>query len=140
MYGALLKILMILWASPYTLFGLFVGCLGLMTGGKFHKSVGALEFHGGAVSWFLKRIPIGPSAMTLGHTIIGLTKSDLDRTRDHEMVHVRQYERWGILFVPAYLIASLIAYLQGKNYYRDNSFEVEAYSTTYTEPRPDDMD
>ena len=34
-------------------------------------------------------------AFTLGHTILGQTDAALDISRDHEMVHVRQYERWG---------------------------------------------
>ena len=139
MFGVIFKILKILWAAPYTILGLFFGCLGLLTGGKLHKSAGAIEFYGGAVGWFLRRLPIRPSAMTLGHTIVGLTKSDLDRTRAHEMIHVRQYERWGFFFVPAYFLASLIAWWQGKNYYRDNAFEVEAYSKTETPPRPNDL-
>ncbi len=65
--------------------------------------------------------------MTLGHVVLGRIPSALDVCRDHELVHVRQYERWGPLFLPAYLIASLIALLQGKRAYMDNFFEREAY-------------
>jgi hypothetical protein len=43
------------------------------------------------------------------------------------VVHVRQYETWGPLFLPAYLMASLIAALRGRHFYFDNAFEVEAY-------------
>ena len=45
----------------------------------------------------------------------------------HEMVHVRQYERWGPFFIPAYLACSLGLWLAGKDAYRDNPFEREAY-------------
>lgn len=135
MLFALVKTVQVIWALPYTLMGIALGLLGLISGGRCIKSAGAIEFHGGAVTWFLNRIPIKPSAMTLGHVIIGQTLDDLERTRDHEMVHVRQYERWGIFFGPAYFICSLIALLNGKNYYRDNAFEVEAYSTTTVRPR-----
>jgi hypothetical protein len=45
-------------------------------------------------------------------------------------VHVRQYERWGPLFVPAYLLSSLVELLRGRRPYRDNWFEREAYGKT----------
>jgi len=45
-------------------------------------------------------------------------------------VHVRQYERWGPLFGPAYLGCSLVLWLMGKRAYRDNPFEVEAYDVS----------
>jgi hypothetical protein len=52
----------------------------------------------------------------------------LDHCRTHELVHVRQYERWGPLFVPAYLASSAIIWLRGGDPYRDNPFEREAYA------------
>ena len=42
-------------------------------------------------------------------------------------VHVRQCERWGPLFLPAYGVASLVAWARGKRPYLDNRFEREAY-------------
>ncbi len=65
--------------------------------------------------------------MTLGHAIWGQSEEALDISRDHEHVHVRQYEKWGPVFIPAYFIASLVAWLRGLDPYRDNVFEVEAY-------------
>ncbi len=65
--------------------------------------------------------------MTLGHVIWGRTSSDLDRTRDHEWVHVKQYERWGPFFIPAYFFSSFWAWRKGQHPYLDNFFEVEAY-------------
>lgn len=65
--------------------------------------------------------------MTLGHVVWGQDAKCLARSRDHEHVHVRQYERWGPLFIPAYLLASLIAWRRGLDPYMDNPFEVEAY-------------
>ena len=65
--------------------------------------------------------------MTLGHVVIARTKIDLDLSRRHELVHVAQYERWGPLFVPAYLACSAWMWLQGYDAYLDNPFEVEAY-------------
>jgi len=115
------------WASPWSLLGIVVGSLGLATGGRVRRREIVLEFHGGLVTWLLKRLPVGPVAMTLGHVVIGRTGEDLDRARPHEMVHVRQYQRWGPAFVPAYLLASLGVWLAGKDPYRDNPFEREAY-------------
>jgi hypothetical protein len=117
----------ILWALPWTALGCCMGLLGLLTGGKVRLRGGVLEFYGGGVGWLLARLPVGPIAMTLGHAILGRTGPGLDLARRHELVHVRQYERWGPLFVPAYFLASLAAWIAGKNVYRDNRFEREAF-------------
>ena len=124
----LLFTLSILWASPYSCFGLIVGLLGCLTGGTMRRRGKALEFYGGGVSWFLRNFcGRWVSAITFGHTILGRSSELLDACRDHEWVHVRQYQRWGPLFGPAYLCSSLIVWLQGKRPYRDNHFEREAY-------------
>lgn len=126
----LLPLLRYLWASPYTLLGVAVGLLGLASGGGFQLRRGAVEFHGGLVRWLLKRVPGigGAAAMTLGHAILGQTRDALDITRDHEHVHVRQFERWGPLMGPAYVGCSVWLWLTGcPRPYRDNPFEVEAY-------------
>lgn len=117
-----------LWASPASLIGLFVGLCGLLTGGGVQTRRGALEFYGGAVTWSLSRLLIRARAMTLGHTILGASLQDLDVTRDHEHVHVKQYARWGPFFIPAYLVCSLVLWFRGCNPYLDNPFEVEAFS------------
>lgn len=116
-----------LWASPASLIGLCVGTLGLLSGGGYQLRRGVLEFYGGAVAWSLSRLWIRARAMTLGHTILGLTPHDLDVTRDHEHVHVRQYARWGPFFIPAYLLCSVVLWVRGRNPYLDNPFEVEAF-------------
>ena len=67
-------------------------------------------------------------AITLGHVILGRTAAALDIARDHEWVHVGQYERWGPFFLPAYAVASLWAWLRGRDPYRDNRFEREAFA------------
>lgn len=64
--------------------------------------------------------------MTLGHVVLGCNAQTLQITRRHERVHVAQCERWGPLFIPAYLFASLLALLRGRHPYRDNHFEREA--------------
>ena len=114
------------WAAPWTLLGVAAGLIGVLSGGKVRRRGPILEFYGGAVAWFLERMPTPAIAMTLGHTVLGRNLAALDISHDHEMVHVRQYERWGLLFIPAYLGCSLYLWLRGKDAYRDNPFEREA--------------
>ena len=119
----------LVWASPYTLFGIIIGSLGLLTGGHVQRRGRVLEFYGGAVRWFVRHLPGGDwvAAITFGHTVLGQTAAGLDVARDHETVHVRQYERWGPFMGPAYLLCSLLLWLRGGRAYRDNPFEREAY-------------
>jgi hypothetical protein len=124
-----LHILGIIWASPYTLVGLCLGGIGLCTGGHARIRGRTVEFYGGAVKWLVTHLPPGQYtlAITLGHTILGQSDSSLVIARDHEMVHVRQYERWGPLMGPAYLLSSLYLWITGKRAYYDNPFEREAF-------------
>ena len=121
--------LLIVWTSPWTLLGLLLGFLALATGGRGRRVGRVLEFHGGILNRLLRRVPIagGAAAMTLGHVVIARTSADLDFSRRHELVHVAQYERWGPLFVPAYLACSAWQWLRGRDAYLDNPFEEEAY-------------
>jgi len=128
----LLRILAVLWASPYTLFGLGVGLAGLSTGGHVRVRDRVMEFHGGAVKWFVTHLPSGPSTMaiTFGHTVLAQSEAALDISHDHEMVHVRQYERWGPFMGPVYLLCSLVLWLARRRPYHDNPFERQAYRET----------
>ncbi|MFO1062983.1 MAG: hypothetical protein U0892_03805 [Pirellulales bacterium] len=119
----------VIWASPYSLLGISIGVLGLVSGGKCRIRSGALEFYGGFTALFVRSLPTGPYTlgMTLGHTIIGQTAAGLDVCCLHERVHVKQFERWGPFMGPAYLLCSAVLWLCGKDAYRDNPFEVEAY-------------
>ena len=101
------------------------GGIALATGGRVQVRRGVVEFHGGFWSWYFRKT--GFAAMTLGHAIIGCDPDSLDFARDHEHVHVRQVERWGAFFLPAYLLASAWTGLRGGRAYRDNPFEREAY-------------
>lgn len=124
----MLKCLAIIWTLPNTLLGVGLGLLGMLLGGRARWVGGALEFHGTALRWLFGKLPNGVRAMTLGHSILGVDESSLERARDHEHVHVRQYERWGPLFIPAYLGCSLLLLLRGQDPYHDNPFEKQAYA------------
>lgn len=129
---SVLRVLGFVWASPYTLLGLLFGGVGLCTGGHARINGRAVEFHGGFVKWFVTHLPHGRStlAFTLGHTVLGQSEAALDVCHEHEMVHVRQFERWGPFMGPAYLLASLGLWIAGRHPYRDNPFEREAYDKT----------
>jgi hypothetical protein len=64
-------------------------------------------------------------AITLGRHI--LAWRDLNAVElGHELEHVRQWRRHGLVFPFLYLGASLVAILRGGRWYRDNRFEVAA--------------
>lgn len=77
----------------------------------------------------VRRLPLGErtAGITLGHVILGQEDEMLVKIGAHERVHVRQFERWGPLMGPAYLLASGWAWWRGGNAYWDNVFEKEAY-------------
>jgi hypothetical protein len=124
------RLLRYLWAAPYTLLGLLLGGFALLLGGKARRQHGVIEIYGGRSRRRTGRLPhpFGFSAMTLGHVILAVDRSALAQLRYHEHVHVRQYERWGPLFLPAYLLSSLLQLLRGRNPYRENHFERQAYA------------
>ena len=124
-----LRALAYVWASPTTMLGLLLVGLALAGRGRVARVAGVIEAHGGWVRRLLESVvPLrgGADALTLGHVVVGRTAESLERYRAHERVHVRQCERWGPLFVPAYACASLWAWARGGDPYRDNPFEREA--------------
>ena len=117
-----------LWAGPTTLIGLVLAVASLRRG---HVAIvdGVIEAHSPFLRRALASLPPlghGADAITLGHVVIGRDARALDWTRAHERVHVRQYERWGPLFVPAYFLAGIWALMRGGHPYFDNPFEREA--------------
>ena len=134
------RLLRYAWASPTTAIGLGFVLLTLASGGRARWIDGVIEAHGGFAAWWLRRVvplPGGASAMTLGHVVIGRDPRALEASRPHERVHVRQCERWGPLFVPAYLVASIWAWWRGGEVYRTNAFEREAYAEDERRRRSD---
>ncbi len=122
------KTLRYLWAAPATLAGLAAAIPALALGARARVVRGVVEVGGGRIEQGVASLPPGCrfGAITLGHVIIGLNDGVLEACRDHEHVHVRQYERWGALFFPLYLGSSLHALVRGRDPYRDNRFEREA--------------
>ncbi len=118
--------LRVAWAAPNTALGLLPGLLSLCTGGRARVHAGAIEIAGGLPAWLLGRA--GFAAITFGHVIIGSDARTLLRLAVHERVHVRQYEAWGPLFLPAYLLASSWELLRGRRAYHDNFFERQAFA------------
>lgn len=108
------------WASPNTLIGLVFGLAVLPFGGKVRIVRGVAEFAAGVP------LRVRFDAVTLGHAIIGVSEAKLAAARDHEHVHVRQYEIWGPFFLPAYAASSVWQLLRGRSMYYDNYFERQA--------------
>jgi hypothetical protein len=125
------RTLVYVWVAPVTLCALLLVVLGVVSGGRAKIVRGVIEVRGGLVTWLLHRgMPwSGPAAaMTLGHVILGRDQQSLETSRFHEHVHVRQFERWGLLMVPMYLGASVWCYFKGYDPYFDNPFEQEAFA------------
>lgn len=120
------------WAAPTSALGLALSALAL-PGGHFRLVDGVLEVCGGWLPAVLRRAtPLagGATAVALGHVVLARDAACLDGTRAHERVHVRQAERWGPLFLPAYLAAGAVQLLKGRDPYRDNPFEIEAHAAS----------
>jgi len=127
---AAIRLFRYLWAVPYTLVGLLLGGVAVLLGATLRRHHGVIEVYGGRAGAAIAQLPraLGFSAMTLGHVILAVDRSALAQLRRHEHVHVRQYERWGPLFLPAYLLSSVLQLLRGRNPYRENHFERQAYA------------
>lgn len=115
-----------LWALPNSLLGLIFAGLGWLTGAKLRGYEGVLQAWGGCLSWLLARTPVRAAAITLGHVVLARDEDCMVQCWDHELGHVRQCEIWGPLFLLAYGSASLLAWVQGRHYYKDNWFEHDA--------------
>ena len=124
------RVLRYLWAAPYTALGLLLGMVAVLAGGHWRKHHGVIEVFGGRIGGAIAQLPpaLGFSAMTLGHVILAVDRSALAQLRLHEHVHVRQYECWGPFFLPAYFASSLLQLLRGRDPYRENHFERQAYA------------
>ena len=117
-----------IWVAPASFVGLLAAGVAWVLGARATVVDGVLEVTGGRLADCLRRLPprLQFSAITLGHVILGLSPDLLALVRVHEHVHVRQYERWGLLFFPLYAGASVFAWLAGGSAYWHNHFERQA--------------
>ncbi len=74
---------------------------------------------------YLDNVPLRPYAQTLGRYVIARERVP-DSIVRHELEHVRQWSRFGPLYLPLYGLASIVAILAGGNRYLDNVFETVA--------------
>lgn len=116
------------WAAPCSIAGLLIALLALLLGAKAQVRDGTLQVVGGRLAVGISRLPtrLKILAFTNGHVIFAISENVLDSYRGHELVHVRQYERWGLLFPLLYLGSSFIQVLKGRDPYFSNCFEQEA--------------
>jgi hypothetical protein len=125
------RILRYMWALPATAVGLLLALPAVALGATARVVEGVVEIGGGNVAQAMPLLPrrCRFSAITFGHVVIGVDHRVMAEVRAHERVHVRQYERWGVLFFPLYLGSSLWQLLRGRSPYYGNWFEREAFST-----------
>ena len=136
MSSAIHRILRYTWAAPCTAVGLCLAAPALVFGGGLRVVEGVIEVAisaRGKAGIIPALLPF--NAITFGHVVIAITGAELDRLRAHEQEHVRQYERWGVLFFFAYPAASLWELLRGRRPYVDNWFEIEARASDPNESR-----
>jgi len=124
----LLRLAGYVWAFPVTAAGLCLTLLTALSGGRVQARDGTVEAFGGLARWLLRgnRFWKGGAAMAVGHVILARDLACLERSRAHERMHVRQFERWGVLLPVVYL--SVIWWLKWRGYdpYFDHPFEQEA--------------
>ena len=119
------------WVLPVSCIGLLLIPFVIVSGGAVKVAAGVIEAQGGILRFLFSRCRFFRiDALTIGHVVIGKNLESLKRCRDHERIHVRQYERWGPLFPFLYLLSSAAALVRGMDPYRDNRFEQEAFSAS----------
>lgn len=122
------KTIKFIWAAPCSAVGVVFGTIVMLCGGSAKRSRDTLEFtfrDSEALCGKLAK-SLRFRAITFGHVIIAVTAQELAQSRDHELVHVRQYERWGAAFFVAYPASSLWQWLMGRKAYWNNCFEIQA--------------
>ncbi len=112
------RVARLLWASPASLLGAVFA--PFFRSRRYRRGVILCE----GAEW-PRRLGWRYRAITFGHVVLAVDELDED-TFEHELAHVRQYERWGPFLGPAYLLASAWALLTGRHHYRDNYFEASA--------------
>jgi uncharacterized protein (DUF2062 family) len=117
------------WAAPNTVIGLLFVPIVVLTKGGLQIVDGVMELHCSLIAVMLTYcvpLPGGACAITFGHVVLGRDEQSLAQTRQHERVHVRQYELWGPAFIPAYVLAALWGLITRSGIYHGNFFERQA--------------
>jgi hypothetical protein len=102
--------------------------LAVVSGARWKLIQGTIEVAGGRLGQRVSASRWRFAALTLGHVVLAVDERTLAGLRTHEREHVRQYERWGVLFALAYLMSSLWQVLRGADPYLANRFERQAYA------------
>ena len=104
------------WTSPNTLIGLV---LGLCTFQRPRVADGAIIFDRTPRGLTALMLHANRVAMTVGFVILS-ARPVTGRLLAHEQHHIRQYEAWGPLFIPVYLVLAI------GHGYRHHPMEVRA--------------
>ena len=117
-----------IWASPASAIGVCAACIAGLIGAELGRVSGVLEVtlapRGAVLCKAVARLPF--AAITFGHIVIARSAQEQAALRQHERVHVTQYELWGALFLVVYPLESLFQLLRGRKPYLDNRFEIAA--------------
>lgn len=127
----------LLWTAPVTLIGLMFALPVRLFQGNWRRvggRTGALLVQGPLADWLLSRHPAGAmNAMAIGHVIVSTRSCLSARLLRHELEHVRQAERWGLLFPLLYLASSGWQLVRGREAYWHNHFEIAARAAEQVE-------
>lgn len=114
------------WAAPTSAVALPLLIANAATGGQTILWHGVIEIQGPLVRKVLSKGLIEAAALTLGHVILCADDNSRTRFRAHELVHVRQAERWGPLFLPLYLLIMAWTWRRTGQGYWFHPWEIEA--------------
>lgn len=120
-----MRLLGYLWASPVTLVGMSLALVTVLTGGSLRLRQGVVEVFGGLLGLLFRgnRLWQGGAAMCLGHVILARDAVSMERSRSHELYHVRQFEQWGPLLLPVYWLVGVWLWYRGYHPYLDHPME-----------------
>mgnify|MGYP001561330617 CR=1 FL=1 len=114
----MILLLQYLWALPMALVGLLLAAI--WRGRNPRWEYGYLRFH------IPRMWPRSIAGLTLGWVVFFRTARPHLRLQIHEGVHVQQCLLYGPFVLVLYPLASLLAWLSGGSFYRDNVFELAA--------------
>ena len=107
---------------PFTLIGLLVGFISIPKSFRWNRNPYAVVVKVRRFWWTIGDMRHA-RAMCIGHVVL-LGPKIIDRDLEHELVHVRQYERAPLIHPILYWVEHL------RKGYRNNKYEVEAYEVS----------